>query len=304
MRRAVPPERYTLRARTTEKIIVSILMVCSAVSVVILLGITGVLIKESIPFFAQVSLVEFLTENEWTPLFASKKFGILPLVVGTLLTSGIALLVAVPIGVSVAVFLSEFVSARIRRWLKPTIEVLALVPTVVYGYFALVMVTPFLQKLIPQLSVFNALSAGIVMGIMLIPLITSLSEEALRAVPYELREAAYGLGSTRTQTAFRVVVPAAWSGVVAAIMLATARAFGETMIVAIAAGQMPILTFNPLGPVETMTTYIVQVTMGDVPYGSLEHRSVYGVALTLLLLTGVVILVSFWLRSKFTEKYL
>lgn len=304
MKRAAPHDRRIQYARRVEKVIVGLLLACSILAVLVLLSITAVLIKEAIPFFAHVSIAEFLTEDEWTPLFTNKKFGIMPLVVGTLLTSVIALLVAVPIGVSVAVFISEFVSWKIRTWLKPTIEVLALVPTVVYGYFALVLVTPFLQKFIPQLSVFNALSAGLVMGIMLIPLITSLSEEAFRAVPYNLREAAYGLGSTRTQTAFRVVLPAAWSGVVAAIMLAVARAFGETMIVAIAAGQMPILTFNPLGPVETMTTYIVQVTMGDVPYGSLEHQSVYAVALTLFIMTGIVILVSFWLRSKYTERYL
>ncbi len=287
--------------RLAEKIIVGFLALCALISVFVTFAIIYIILSEAIPFFQEVSLVDFLTDTQWTPLFTQKHYGILPLVVGTLLTSGIALLVAVPAGITIAVFLTEYVSSRVRNVVKPFIELLALVPTVVYGYFALLIVTPFLKTFIPDLQSFNALSAGLVMGMMILPLIASLTDDALRSVPRSLREASYGLGATRFQTAFKVVVPAASYGIVAAVMLAVARAFGETMIVTIAAGQFPVLTFDPRNPVETITSYIVQVTMGDVPYDSLEYRTVFAAALVLFILTSIATSLSFWVRKRMAQ---
>ena len=247
--------------------------------------------------------MRFLTEKEWTPLFADKKFGILPLVTGTLLTTVIAIGVALPIGLTVAIYLNEYAHAGLRQVIKPVLELLATIPTVVYGFFALTVVTPFLQSFIPGLAGFNALSAGIVMGIMIIPMISSLSEDAISAVPRSLREAAYGMGSTRFQTAFGVMVPAASSGIIVSVILAISRAVGETMIVAIAAGQQPRLTLNPLVPIETITTYIVQVSLGDVPHGSLEYKTIFAAGITLFIFTFTLNNISFWIRKKYQEKY-
>ncbi|NPA34343.1 MAG: phosphate ABC transporter permease subunit PstC [Chlorobi bacterium] len=284
--------------RIIEKIIVFILFLATSISVIVTFSIIYIIFSEAIPFFKEVSIIEFLTDTQWTPLFTQKHYGILPLLVGTLLTSVIALAVAIPAGITIAVFLNEYVSSRVRNVVKPIIELLALVPTVVYGYFALLIVTPALQKIIPDLQSFNALSAGLVMGMMILPMIASLTDDAIKSVPRSLREAAYGLGATRFQTAFKVLIPAASYGIVAAIMLAIARAFGETMIVTIAAGQFPILTFDPRQPVETITAYIVQVTMGDVPHDSLEYRTVFAAALVLFILTSIATSLSFYVRRK------
>ena len=275
----------------------------AVITILITIGIIWVLLSESISFFRVVSLVDFVTEKEWTPLFADKKFGIAPLVAGTLLTTAVAIAVALPIGLTIAVYLNEYAHARMKQVVKPLLEVLATIPTVVYGFFALTVVTPFLQTLIPDLAGFNALSAGIVMGIMIIPMISSLSEDAISAVPRALREAAYGMGSTRLQTSFGVMVPAASSGIVVSVILAISRAVGETMIVAIAAGQQPRLTLNPLVPIETITTYIVQVSLGDVPQGSLEYKTIFAAGITLFVFTFALNNLSFWIKKKYQEKY-
>jgi len=279
------------------------LWLSAVITILITIGIIWVLLSESISFFRVVSLVDFVTEKEWTPLFADKKFGIAPLVAGTLLTTAVAIAVALPIGLTIAVYLNEYAHARMKQVVKPLLEVLATIPTVVYGFFALTVVTPFLQTLIPDLAGFNALSAGIVMGIMIIPMISSLSEDAISAVPRALREAAYGMGSTRLQTSFGVMVPAASSGIVVSVILAISRAVGETMIVAIAAGQQPRLTLNPLVPIETITTYIVQVSLGDVPQGSLEYKTIFAAGITLFVFTFALNNLSFWIKKKYQEKY-
>jgi phosphate transport system permease protein len=290
-------------AKKSEKYIEGGLFAGALFTVLTTLLILGVLLYETYLFFSEVSITEFLTDRQWTPLFDDKHFGILPLLSGTILTTAVAIAFAVPIGLVIAIYLNEYSSKRFRSVVKPMLELLAAVPTVVYGFFALVIITPFLQGLIPGLAGFSALSAGLVMGIMIIPYITSLSEDALFAVPYSLREAAYGMGSTRFQTAFRVTLPAAGSGVIVAIILAISRAIGETMIVAIAAGQQPRLTMNPLVPIETITAYIVQVSLGDVPHNSLEYRTIFAAGITLFFLTFLLNNVSFWLRKKFREKY-
>jgi phosphate transport system permease protein len=288
---------------TREKLIQIALLLAATVSILTTIGIVFSLLFETIAFFSEVSIIEFLTETEWTPLFSIKKYGIWPLLSATLLTSAIALLVAVPLGLVAAIFLSEFASDNVRRTIKPLLEILAGIPTVVYGYFALTTVTPFLKNFIPTLSIFNSLSAGIVMGVMLIPYVASLSEDSLSAVPNSLREAAYGLGSTRFEVATRVVAPAAISGIVASIILAFSRAVGETMIVAIAAGQNPRFTFDPTVPVMTMTSYIVQVSLGDTPYGSLSYYTLYAVGFTLFLFTFILNIFSYWMVRKFREVY-
>jgi len=276
---------------------------CGVVSVLTTLGIIWILVSEAIVFFDKVSIVEFLTGDQWTPLFADKHFGILPLLLGTILTSGIAILVALPFGLTIAVYLNEYAPKRLRTFVKPLLEILAAVPTVVYGYFALTFVTPLMQQFMPNLSGFNALSPGIVMGIMIIPLISSLSEDALYAVPKSLREASYGMGATRFQTTFRVLVPAALSGITVSVLLAISRAMGETMIVAIAAGQQPRLTLDPTVPIETITTYIVQVSMGDVERGTIEYQTIFAAGLALFALTFLLNNISFWIKKKYTRKY-
>jgi phosphate transport system permease protein len=292
-----------MSARRAERAIEILLFVCALASVATTVGIIAVLSLETLEFLREVSVVEFLTGTEWTPLFATKRFGVLPLLLGTLVVSTIALVVAVPTGLLCAIYLSEYAPDGMRRVVKPVLEVLAGVPTVVYGYFALAFVTPLLQTWLPGLSGFNALSPGIVMGLMILPLVSSLSEDAMRAVPRGLREGAYALGATRMQTSVQVVVPAAFSGITAAVILAASRAVGETMIVAIAAGQQPRFTMNPLVPIETMTAYIVQVSLGDTPQGTLEYRTIFAVGMLLFLMTFALNLASGWLRARFREEY-
>jgi phosphate transport system permease protein len=289
--------------RRGERAIEVLLFLCALASVGTTAGIIAVLAVETFAFFGEVSIVEFLTGTEWTPLFATKHFGVLPLLLGTTVVSVIALVVAVPTGLLSAIYLSEYAPERARRVVKPVLEILAGVPTVVYGYFALTFVTPLLQQWLPGLSGFNALSPGIVMGLMILPLVSSLSEDAMRAVPRGLREGAYALGATRMQTAVQVVVPAAFSGITAAVILAASRAIGETMIVAIAAGQQPRFTANPFVPIETMTAYIVQVSLGDTPQGTLEYRTIFAVGMLLFLMTFALNLLSSWLRARFREEY-
>lgn len=287
----------------SEKFIELTMILCSLISVLTTVGIILVLSVDTLKFFSEVSFWEFITDTQWTPLFDDKHFGILPLLTGTILTTLIATFIAVPVGVSIAVYLNEYASKKFTAAVKPILETLAAIPTVVYGFFALQFVTPLLQSFIPGLSGFNALSPGIVMGIMIIPYITSLSEDALRAVPATLREASYGLGANKFQTAFKVMVPAASSGIIVSIILAISRALGETMIVAIAAGQQPNLTLNPLKSVETITTYIVQVSMGDVPQDSLEYQTIFAAGITLFAFTFLLNNISFWIQKKYQNRY-
>jgi phosphate transport system permease protein len=290
--------------RKGEKIIEAFLFGCSALTLLTTVGIILVLSFETIGFFKDVSLIEFLTDTQWTPLFSNKRFGIMPLLAGTFLVTAISLVVAVPLGLIIAIYLSQYAPGWFREIVKPVLEILAAIPTVVYGFFALVYVTPWLQGLFPdQIGGFNALSPGIVMGIMILPLISSLSEDALFAVPKALKEASFGMGATKLQTVRHVLIPAAFSGISVSIVLALSRAIGETMIVAIAAGQQPRLTANPLVPIETATTYIVQVTMGDVPYDSLEYKTIFAVGMTLFIITLVLNNVSFWLKKRYTQAY-
>jgi len=288
---------------TGEWIIERLLFLCAALSVLTTAGIIAVLAFETYEFLREVPILDFLTGTEWTPLFSNQQFGVLPLVVGTMLVSAIAMVVALPMGLLSAIYLSEYSPNGFRRVVKPVLEILAGVPTVVYGYFALTFVTPLLQQVFPTLSGFNALSPGLVMGLMILPLVSSLSEDAMRAVPQGLREGSYALGATRMQTALRVVVPAAFSGITAAFILAVSRAIGETMIVAIAAGQQPRLTGNPFVPIETMTAYIVQVSLGDTPQGTIEYRTIFAVGMLLFAMTFTLNLISTWLRERFREEY-
>lgn len=286
-----------------EKVIEGILKGSAWFTILITIGIIWVLLYETVIFFRHVSLIEFFTATEWTPLFTIKKYGILPLLTATFLTSFIAIAVALPLGLTIAIYLSEYANPAFRRIVKPVLELLASIPTVVYGFFALTTVTPFLQNFIPGMAGFNALSPGIVMGIMIMPLITSLSEDALYAIPGSMRFASYALGASRFQTTFRVLLPAASSGIGVSVILAISRAIGETMIVAIAAGQQPRLTLNPLVPVETITTYIVQVSMGDVPQNSPEFRSIFAAGMLLFLFTFGINNLGLYLKRKFYQKY-
>ena len=295
--------RPRTKTRQFEPAIEWALFLCAMVSVGTTVGIIVVLAAEAWQFFREVPLTSFLFGTEWTPLFATPRFGVLPLVVGTVLVSSIAMIVALPMGLLSAIYLSEYAAPRVRRIVKPILEILAGVPTVVYGYFALLFVTPVLQRFVPNLAGFNALGPGIVMGIMILPLVSSLAEDAMQAVPRGLREGSYALGATRMQTSLRVVVPGAFSGITAAAILAVSRAVGETMIVAIAAGQQPRLTLNPLVPIETMTAYIVQVSMGDTPQGTLEYRTIFAVGVLLFLGTFTLNLASAWLRERYREEY-
>jgi phosphate transport system permease protein len=290
-------------ARWGERAVQALLFACAGVSVLTTIGIVLVLFTESLMFFREVPLSRFLTEREWTPLFAQQQFGIAPLVAGTFLTSVIALSVATPLGLIIAVYLAEYAPSRLRQWVKPVLEFLAGIPTVVYGYFALIFLTPLLQRLHPGVEPFNALSAGLIMGVMILPMVASLSEDALYAVPVSLRDGAYALGYSRLQAVWKIVLPAALSGVTAAIILALSRAVGETMIVAIAAGMQPNLTINPLVAVETLTAYIVQVSLGDTPHGTLEYHTIFVVGLTLFLITLVLNSLAMWLRERFRSVY-
>jgi phosphate transport system permease protein len=294
--------RRRLRA-WTDRGIATLLFLAASSSVLITAGIVGILLVESARFFAHVPLGAFLTDTLWTPGFANPRYGILPLVAGTLVTTGVALLVALPVGTIVAIYLSEFAPPRLREGVKPLLELLSAVPTVVYGYFALLFVTPLLQKVVPGLPSFSMLSAGLVMGIMIVPYVTSLSEDAMRAVPMILREGSYALGANRVVTSFRVVYPAALSGIASAYILGISRAIGETMIVAIAAGMQPNLTFNPLQPAETVTAYIVKVSQGDLPHGTIGYQSIFAAGLTLFLMTLGFNIIGYWLRKRFREAY-
>jgi len=286
-----------------ERAIEFLLFLAACTSVATTVAIVVILIYESLEFFRQVPLSEFLTDTQWSPLFADAHYGILPLVSGTLVTTAVALLVAVPLGTIAAIYLSEFAAPQLREVVKPILEMLAGIPTVVYGYFALLFVTPLLQNFLPELPGFSMLSAGLVMGIMIIPYISSVSEDAMRAVPVHLREGAYAMGSTRLQTAWRVVFPAAISGISAAYILGISRAVGETMIVAIAAGLQPNLTWNPLNPAATITSYIVGVSLGDLPHGSLEYQTIFAAGLVLVLMTLVFNILGYFLSRRYRERY-
>jgi phosphate transport system permease protein len=295
--------RAKARRRIRERIIETVLLAAACVSVFTTLGIVYVLMKESFVFFQHVPLWSFLTDTQWTPLFDDAHFGILVLMSGTVTSSAVALLIAIPLGTVIAIYLSEFAGHKTRETLKPILEMLSGVPTIIYGYFALLFVTPLLQKIYPELPGFNVLSAGIVMGIMIIPYVSSLSEDAMRAVPMSLREGSYAMGATRYQTAVKVVVPAAMSGIAAAYILGISRAVGETMILAVAAGMQPNLTLNPLEPAATITSYIVQVALGDLPHGSIGYQTIFAAGLSLMLLTLTFNLIGHWLRRRFREVY-
>jgi phosphate transport system permease protein len=299
---ATPPSSRRLR-RLRERAVEWVLFLAAISSVAVTVGIVGTLVYESIPFFRSVSVIEFLTDPLWTPLFADARYGIMPLVAGTLMTTAVAALVALPVGTITAIYLSEFAPARVREAVKPLLELLSAVPTVVYGYFALLFVTPLLQQVLPDLPGFSMLSAGLVIGVMIIPYISSISEDAMRAVPMAIREGSYAMGATRLQTAVRVVVPAALSGIAAAYVLGFSRAIGETMVVAIAAGMQPNLTWNPMEPAATITAFIVQVSLGDLPHGSIGYQSIFAAGLVLLLMTFLFNIASHLLRKRYREAY-
>lgn len=292
-----------VRRNIKERIIEFILLLAALSAVATTLSIVGVLLYESLSFFKAVSIVDFFTDTQWTPLFEDAHYGILPLISGTLTTSAVALTVAIPVGTIAAIYLSEFASHKTREIVKPILELLVGVPTIVFGYFALLFLTPILQKIFPELPGFNMLSAGIVMGIMIVPYIASLAEDAMRAVPMAMREGSYAMGATRFQTAIRVVAPAATSGIVAAYILGISRAVGETMVVAVAAGQQPIVSFNPMESAATITAYIVQVAMGDLPHGSIGYQSIFAAGLVLLVMTLCFNILGHLIRKKYREHY-
>ncbi len=296
--------RATARRTIVERLMYGVLAVAASVSVLTTIGIVGVLLFETIDFFREVPIIDYLVGREWAPLFEPQRFGILPLVGGTLLVAGIAMAIAAPLGVIVAIYLSEYAGRRTKSILKPLLEILAGIPTVVYGYFALTFITPNLvQRLLPDANVFNGAAAGIVVGIMILPLVASVSEDAMAAVPGSLREAAYALGSTKLETALRVIAPAALSGIVASFILAGSRAVGETMAVAIAAGSTPVLTADPTVSIQTMTGYIVQVSLGDTEQGSIEFKTIFAVGSTLLLMTLALNIVSQAIARRYRNVY-
>ncbi|MGH8286582.1 MAG: phosphate ABC transporter permease subunit PstC [Steroidobacteraceae bacterium] len=301
---AFVPSRRALQLRKVRDRVIEIgLLLAALVAVFTTLAIVVVLVYESVPFFEHVPIRDFLTDTMWTPLFAEARYGIMPLVAGTLVTTFVALAVAIPAGTLIAIYLSEFAPFRVRETVKPCLELLGAVPTVVYGYFALLMVTPFLQRFMPDLPGFNMLSAGLVIGIMIIPYIASVSEDAMRAVPNYMREGSYAMGATRFQTATRVVVPAAISGIAAAYILGISRAVGETMVVAVAAGLQPNLTWDPTEPAATITAFIVQVSLGDLPHDSIGYQSIFAAGLVLMLMTLVFNIAGFTLTRRFREAY-
>ncbi|WP_205421391.1 phosphate ABC transporter permease subunit PstC [Dechloromonas sp. HYN0024] len=302
---SVVSDRLSKKAmrHASERFIEALLFAAAAVSVLTTIGIVYVLVSESVHFFQNVSIIDFLTDSQWTPLFDDAHFGIGVLVSGTLVSSVVALGVAIPMGTIIAIYLSEFAHSNVREIAKPILELLGGIPTIVFGYFALLMVTPLLQMIFPELPGFSLLSAGLVMGIMIVPYIASLSEDAMRAVPMSLREGSYALGSTRLHTALHVVVPAAFSGLAASYILAISRAVGETMILAVAAGMQPNLTWNPMEPAATITSFIVQVALGDLPHGSIGYQTIFAAGLTLILITLMFNILGQWLRRKFRENY-
>jgi len=289
--------------KNRDRIIELLLLTAGLVAVFTTAAIVFILVYESAAFFEHVSIRDFLTDTMWTPLFADARYGIMPLVAGTLTVTGVALLVAIPLGTIIAIYLSEFAPHRLRETVKPVLELLGAVPTVVYGYFALLMVTPLLQKIWPELPGFNMLSAGLVIGLMIIPYVATVAEDAMRAVPRYMREGSYAMGATKLQTALRVVVPGAFSGLAAAYILGISRAVGETMVVAIAAGMQPNLTFNPAEPAATITAFIVQVSLGDLPHGSIGYQSIFAAGLVLMVFTLVLNVIGFFLTRRFREAY-
>lgn len=289
--------------KARDRVVELILLAAGLVAVLTTLAIVAILLYESSAFFERVTIREFLTDTLWTPLFADAHYGIMPLVAGTLTTTFVALAVAVPLGITIAIYLSEFAPSRVREVVKPILELLGAVPTVVYGYFALQFVTPLLQAIIPGLPGFNMLSAGLVIGLMIVPYVSSVSEDAMRAVPRYMREGSFAMGATRLQTALRVVVPGAFSGLAAAFILGISRAVGETMVVAIAAGMQPNLTFDPREPAATITAFIVQVSLGDLPHGSIGYQSIFAAGLVLLLITLIFNVIGFFLTRRFREAY-
>ncbi|MDT3698687.1 MAG: phosphate ABC transporter permease subunit PstC [Thermincola sp.] len=290
-------------ARNRDRYISKLLWFCAFITVLTTVGIVTTLSIETFSFFREVSVFSFITGTKWTPLFVPKQFGILPLLAGTIMITIGASIVAIPIGLGSAIYLSEFAPEGLRKILKPLLEILAGIPTIVYGYFALTLITPLIRTLLPETNVFNALSASIAVGIMIIPMISSLSEDAMRAVPDSIREAAFALGSTRLEVALRVVVPAAFSGIMASFVLALSRAIGETMIVTIAAGATPKLTINPLESIQTMTSYIVQVSLGDTPHGSIEYKTIFAVGMTLFIITLLMNLMAQYIKKHWGEEY-
>ncbi len=286
-----------------SKLVHWLLFGCALLSIATTLGIVVSLLSQALGFFREVSIWEFLTGTRWAPILVPQSFGVLPLVAGTLLVTVIAAAVAMPVGIATAIFLSEYAPDRVRRIIKPSLEILAGIPTVVYGYFALTLISPLLQKVFPDMLIFNALSAGLVMGLMIIPMVSSISEDAMLAVPRSLREGAYALGATRLEVALRVTVPAALSGIIAAFILALSRAIGETMLVTIAAGATPKMTFNPLESIQTMTAFIVQLSLGETPHGSLEYNTIFAVGLLLFLMTLVMNLLGHWVVRRWQERY-
>ena len=278
-------------------------MTCALVSILTTIGIVVALVSQAWGFFMEVTVWDFLRGTQWTPILKPRSYGVLPLVSGTLLVTTLAAIVAVPIGLATAIYLSEYAPDNLRRILKPVLEVLAGIPTIVYGYFALTFVTPLIQKVLPDMIVFNALSAGLVMGLMIIPMVSSLSEDAMLAVPRSLRQAAYALGATRLEVSLRVVVPAALSGIVAAVILGISRAIGETMLVTIAAGATPNMTWNPLESIQTMTAYIVQLSLGETPHGSLEYNTIFAVGLLLFAITLTMNVFGHWIVRRWGVRY-
>ena len=296
-------QRKKPMVRVEGAIVKWIFFCCAIVSVLTTIGILITLVYQAMSFFSEISLWDFLTGTRWTPILKPRAYGVLPLLSGTVMVTVIAALVALPIGLMTAIFLSEYAPEKIRKIIKPLLEILAGIPTIVYGYFALTFLTPHLQNIFDDLIIFNALSAGIVMGVMIIPMVSSLSEDAMIAVPRNLKEGAYALGATRYEVSTRIVVPAALSGIVAAFILALSRAVGETMLVTIAAGATPRMGFNPMESIQTMTAYIVQLSLGEAPVGSLEYNTIFAVGLLLFCMTLVMNLLGFWVVRRFREEY-
>ena len=280
-----------------------VFFLCAMLSVFTTVAIVFSLLSQAIGFFREVGIWEFLTGTRWTPILKPRSYGVLPLINGTLIVAALAAIVALPVGLATAIYLAEYAHEKVRKVVKPTLEVLAGIPTVVYGYFALTFVTPQLQRVFPDMIVFNAMSAGVVMGIMIIPMVSSLSEDAMISVPRSLRQAAYALGATKLETSIKVVVPAALSGIVASFILAISRAIGETMLVTIAAGATPRMTLNPLDSIQTMTAYIVQLALGEAPHGSLEYNTIFAVGLLLFSMTLVMNLLGYWVVRKWRQAY-
>ncbi|MDI1472080.1 MAG: phosphate ABC transporter permease subunit PstC [Thermodesulfovibrio sp.] len=289
--------------RILDKLMLAVFFTAGFITIFITIGIVYVLLADTLEFFKEVSIKEFLTEKEWTPVFATKKFGIWPLIAGTFLIAAIAMIVSVPLGLLIAIYLSEYASVSVKEIAKPIIEFLEAVPTVVYGYFTLLFVTPLLQKIVPDLESFNSLAPGVVLGFMILPYTASMAEDAMKGVPQRIREASYALGATKLWTAIRIILPASISGVIAGFILGASRAIGETMVVAISAGMYPNLTLDPREPIQTMTGYIVQIALGDLPFGSIEYLSIFAVGFTLFIIAFVFNSIALWLKSKIREMY-